>query len=138
LIRHAFRGLAAAIGPLMVAMVEPSRGALLVPSIRCAELASARQVTTGPAAVTLPPIAMAADIENPGAFRGMTRSSTENEFQGTSRLLPKAGLDNGPHAVAVLGCLLLWELYRALGTGPRSFERSGSLFFHRLRTSRYH
>jgi hypothetical protein len=84
----------------MVTVVEPSCGALLVTSVGFAELAAACQVATRPAAVTLPPITMAADIEDLPAFRGMAGSSTENEFQGTSRLLPKAGLDNGPHAVA--------------------------------------
>ena len=46
LIRHAFFGLAAAIGALVVAMVEPSCGTLLVASVGFAELAAACQVAT--------------------------------------------------------------------------------------------
>ena len=46
LIRHAFCGLAAAIGALMVAMVDPSFGALLVASVGFVELAAARQIAT--------------------------------------------------------------------------------------------
>jgi hypothetical protein len=83
----------------MISVIEPSCGALLVTSIRFPELAAAGQITTGPAAVALPPIAVAADIENPAAFPGMATSSTKDKFQGT-RPFPKAGLDNGPHAVA--------------------------------------
>jgi hypothetical protein len=52
----------------------------------------------------LPSIAMAANIENLAAFGGMARSSTEDKFQGT-RPFPKAGLDNGPHAVAGYCCV---------------------------------
>ncbi len=85
----------------MVAMVEPSCGALLVTSVGFVELAAACQVPTREAAVTLFPITMAADVENLAAFRGMAGSSTENEFQGSSRLFPKAGLDNGPRAVKI-------------------------------------
>ncbi len=102
LIRHAFRGVAASIGALMVAMVESSCGALLVASVGFADLAAARQVATRVAAVTLSPVTMAADVERLAAFRGMAGSSTENEFQRSSRLFPKAGLDNGPRAVAGL------------------------------------
>ena len=83
----------------MIAVIEPSCGALLVTSVRFPELAAPCRVTTGPAAVALPPIAVAADIENPAAFPGMTTSSTEDKFQGT-RPFSKAGLDNGPHTVA--------------------------------------
>ncbi len=118
LIRHAFRGVAASIGALMVAMVESSCGALLVASVGFAELAAACQVATGPAAVALSPVTMAADVENLAALRAVAGSSTENEFQGSSRLFPKAGLDNGPRAVAGLVRLCMWELCRALGTGP--------------------
>lgn len=111
----------------MVAMVELSCGALLVAAVGLAELAAACQVATRPAAVTLSPITMAADVENLAAFHATTGSSTEDEFQGRSRLFPKAGLDNGPRAVAGLVRLYKWELCRALGTGLRSFERSGPL-----------
>ena len=45
LIRHGFRGLAAAIGTLVVAVVEPSCEALLVTSVGFAELTVACQVT---------------------------------------------------------------------------------------------
>jgi hypothetical protein len=83
----------------MISVIEPSCGALLVTSIRFPELAPAGQSTTRPAAVALPPIAVAADIENPAAFPGMATSATEDKLQGT-RSFPKAGLDNGPHAVA--------------------------------------
>ena len=86
----------------MVAMVESSCEALLVTSVGFAELAAARQNATRPAAVTLPAVTMATDVEDLAAFRGMAASSTENEFQGSSRLFPKAGLDNGPRDVAGL------------------------------------
>jgi len=39
------------------------------------------------------------------AFRGMARSSSKGEFQGSSRPSPKAGLDNGPPVMARLECL---------------------------------
>ena len=86
----------------MVAMVESSCRALLVASVGFAELAASRLVAARLAAVALSPITMAANIEDLAAFRGTAGSSTENEFQESSRLLPKAGLDNGPHAVAGL------------------------------------
>jgi hypothetical protein len=54
------------------------------------------------AAVALSTIAVAADIEKLAASRGIARSSTEDEFQGTSRPFPKAGLDNGPRFMAGL------------------------------------
>jgi hypothetical protein len=79
----------------MISVIEPSCGTLLVTSIRFPKLAAAGQITTGPAAVALPPIAVAADIENPAAFRGITSSPTEDKFQGAPSL-QKAGLDNGP------------------------------------------
>jgi hypothetical protein len=100
LIRHAFCGLAAAIGALMVSVIEPSRGTLLVTSIRFAELAAACPIMTRPAAVALSPIAVAADIEKLAAPCGMAESTTEGEFQGTSRPFPKAGLDKGPRLMA--------------------------------------
>lgn len=84
----------------MVSVIEPSCGTLLVTSIRFAELSSACQVMTRPAAVALSPIAVAADIEKLAASVGMARSWTEDEFQGTSRPFPKAGLDNAPRAMA--------------------------------------
>ena len=89
----------------MVPVIEPACGALLVASVRLAELPAACQVMTCTAAIALPSITMAADIENPAAMRGTAGSLTEDEFQGTSRRFPKAGLDNGPRAVAVLKCL---------------------------------
>jgi len=88
-------GSADAIGTLMVAMVEPSFGTSLVTSIRFAELAAARQIATRLAAIALPPIAVAADIECLSAFRGTAKPSTEEKFQRASRPFPKAGLDNG-------------------------------------------
>jgi hypothetical protein len=86
-------------------MIEPSCGALLVASICFAELAAACQVMASTGAVALPPIAVAADIENLAASRGAAVSLPEDKFQGTSRLFPKAGLDNGPLAMAGLECL---------------------------------
>jgi hypothetical protein len=86
----------------MVSVIEPSCGTLLVTAIRFAKLAAACQNMTPPAAVALSPIALAADIEKFAAFRGMARSSAEDEFQGTSRPFPKAGLDNGPRVMAGL------------------------------------
>jgi hypothetical protein len=88
----------------MISVIEPSCGALLVTPIRLPELAAAGQITTGPAAVALAPIAVAADIENPAAFRGMAISSTEDKFQGT-RPFPKSGLDNAPYAMAGFYCV---------------------------------
>jgi hypothetical protein len=88
----------------MISVIELSCGTLLVMSIRFPELPAPCQVTTGPAAVALPTIAVAADIENPSAFRGMASSPTEDKFQGP-RPFQKAGLDNGPHAVAGWYCV---------------------------------
>ena len=102
----------------MIAMVQSSCWALLVAPVGFAELAAACQFATRLAAVALPPVTMAANVEDLAAFHGMAGSPTENEFQAGSRLLPKAGLDNGPRAVAGLVRLCSWELCRALGTGP--------------------
>ena len=88
----------------MISAIDPSGGALLVTSIRFPDLAAAGQITTRPAAVALPPIAVAADIENPAAFRGMATSSTEEKFHG-SRPFPKSGLDNAPYAMAGFYCV---------------------------------
>jgi hypothetical protein len=104
LIRHVFLSLAAPIGALLVSVIEPACGTLLMASIRCAELTAACQIMASTTAVALPPIAVAADIEKLAASRGTAKSLTEDEFQGTSRRFPKAGLDNGPPAMAVLGC----------------------------------
>jgi hypothetical protein len=68
----------------MISVIEPSCGTLLVTSIRFAELAATCQIMTRPAAVALSSIAVTADIEKFAAIRGMARSSTEDEFQGTS------------------------------------------------------
>lgn len=76
-------------------MVEPSFGTLLVTSIRFAELAAARQVATRLAAIALPPITLAADIESLATSRGTAKPLTEDEFQRASRPFPKEGLDNG-------------------------------------------
>jgi len=84
----------------MVAVIEPSCGTLLVTSIRFAQLAAACQVMTRPAAVTMPPIAVAADIEKLPASLGVARSWAEDEFQGAGRPFPKAGLDNAPRVMA--------------------------------------
>lgn len=121
----------------MISVIEPSCGALLVASIRFPELAAAGQITTGAAAVALPPIAMAADIENPAAFRGMASSATEDKFQGT-RPFRKVGLDNGPHAVAGFSCVL------TMGALPSSRKLTpivravGVVFFITCSPPRYH
>lgn len=86
----------------MISVIEPSCRTLLVASVRFAQLVAACQVMTRQAAVALSPIAVAADIEKLAALRGMTSSSTEGEFQGTSRPFPKAGLDNAPRVMAGL------------------------------------
>jgi hypothetical protein len=93
------------MGALMVSVIEPTCGALLMASIRYAELAEACQVMASTAAAARPPIAVAADMENLAVFRGTAGSLSEDEFQGTSRRFPKAGLDNGPCAMAGLECL---------------------------------
>jgi hypothetical protein len=87
----------------MVSVIEPSCGTFLVTSIRFAQLAMASQVMTCLATVTLSPITVAADIEKLAASLGMAKSWTQDEFQATSCPFPKAGLDNGPRAVAGLG-----------------------------------
>ena len=84
----------------MVAMIELSRGTLLVTSIGCAQLATACNVTTGRAAVALPSVAVTADVENLVAFRSMAESSTEDEFQRGRRPFPKAGLDKATRVMA--------------------------------------
>ena len=84
----------------MVAMIEFSPGALLVASIRFAELAAAGTVTTPLTAIALPTIAVTADRENLAAPGGMAGPSTKDEFQGAYCPFPKVGLDNGPCLMA--------------------------------------
>ena len=81
-------------------MIEPSCGALLVASICFAELAAAYEIMASTTAVALPAIAVVADIENLAASCGTAGSLSEDEFQRTSRLFPKAGLDKIPRFMA--------------------------------------
>jgi hypothetical protein len=84
------------------------------------------------------PIAVAADIEKLAALRGMTSSSTEGEFQGTSRPFPKAGLDNAPVSWQACSVSDYGSFTEALGTRPRSLQRSGFLFFTAFVPPPYH
>jgi hypothetical protein len=97
------RRLQQAIDALMVSVIESSRGTLLVTSIGFVKLVAVCHDPTRLAAVGPSPIAVAA--ESLAAFRGMARSSSQGEFQGSSRPSPKAGLDNGPPIMARLECL---------------------------------
>ena len=66
----------------MVAVVKLSCGTSLMALVGFSQLAAARQITAGPAAIALSPIAMVADVENFAASGGIAGPSTKDEFQG--------------------------------------------------------
>jgi hypothetical protein len=116
---------------LMVAVVKLSCGTSLMALVGFPQLAAARQITAGPAAIALSPIAMAADVENFAAPGGIAGPSTKDEFQEGRRPFPKAGLDNPPVSWQAMTVYWYEGDLPSSRIWPRSLPRSG-LFFHRL------
>jgi hypothetical protein len=101
LIRHALLRLpaTAAIGPLVIAMIAPTRVALLVTSIGASALLAAGMLTAGGAAIALSAIAVRADEENRVASNASPLP--ENRFAMNCRHASlQAGLDNDNRFVA--------------------------------------
>jgi len=103
LIRHARRRWPAAVPvfPLAVAMIEPSFGTLLVPSVGAAALFTTRVFAAIQAAITVPAITRGAD-EKYGLTVLTEAHSLPKNCRALSRrhALPQARLDNGTRFVA--------------------------------------
>ena len=99
MIRHAALGLAKAILPLAIAMVEPPLGALLVPAVGAASLAEPRMALTAETAVALAVITADAKKEFGAAFAVPANASSEAIVRRRHARW-QAALDNGSSFVA--------------------------------------
>jgi hypothetical protein len=111
----------------MVAVVKLSCGTALMTSVGFSQLAAACQITAGPAAIALSPIAVAADVENFAASGGIAGLSTKDEFQGR-RPFPKAGLDKAPRVMAGYDRLLVRGSFTELSDLAPIVTAVGALF----------
>jgi hypothetical protein len=99
MIRHASLGLATAIPPLAIPMIEPPFGALLVPAVGAAPLAEPRMPSTAETTVTLAAITTDAKKEFGAAFAVPANASSEATVRRRHARW-QAALDNGSSFVA--------------------------------------
>jgi hypothetical protein len=95
LIRHAAQQLPATIGPLAVAMVQPSLRALLMPPVGGAMLPAPHMAAALGRAVPLPAIAAHANPKHRPAIRVATKPLPENNFPVNRHPCLQAAFDNG-------------------------------------------
>jgi hypothetical protein len=95
LIRHTAIEPAMAPGALPVAVIEPALGALLVPAVGGAALATTRLAATIEAAIALPSIAPTTEPEHGSAFGIETHPLPKNNLAVRSHPLCRRGFDNG-------------------------------------------
>ena len=88
----------ATVFPLAIAMMVPSCGAVLVPTVGAASLFPTSLLPTHRAAVVVAPVTVATDPENAATAAGTTNSLTENNFGSDRHSRAKARLDNGHHS----------------------------------------
>ena len=82
MIRHAPEAAAFPVGPLPVAVIEPSFPALLVPPVGPPPLLPPRFLSASVAAVDLPPVAGTADVKHHPATRPSAKQLPPQHFSG--------------------------------------------------------
>ena len=82
MIRHAPEAAPFPVGPLPVAMIEPSFPALLVPPVGPPPLLASHPAAALIPAVDLPPIAGTADVEHHPATRSSAKQLPPQHFSG--------------------------------------------------------
>jgi hypothetical protein len=98
LIRHAGIGSAPAILALTVPMIESSLATLLVAAVGEVPLLSIGLLPAQRVAVTLSPVAMAADPEPLATCHVPAKALTQNDFARDRHPRSQAGLDNGHYS----------------------------------------
>ncbi|MFP5204178.1 MAG: hypothetical protein ACLGSH_02345 [Acidobacteriota bacterium] len=95
MIRHAATQPPATIGPLPVAMIQPSLGALLMAPVGRAVLPARHMATARSRAILLPAIATDADPEHRPAIRVAAKPLPENNFSMNRHPRLRAAFVNG-------------------------------------------
>ena len=109
LIRHARpAGLAFAVFPLPVTVIQLPFRAPLVAGVCAAPLLEPGLSTAGRAAITLPTIAVPTNPEHYAASTAAANPLPENHFAVSRHPCPKVGLDNGNRSWQVRNIFDVW------------------------------
>jgi hypothetical protein len=91
--------------PELVAVIQPSLGALLVAAVGFTTLLLPRLLATALTAVLLSSVTGTADPENHAAPIGPANSLTKSQLRSARSPFPEAGLDNGHRSWQVTSSL---------------------------------